>query len=120
MEILQKAGIQEEQMEEKNDDNDVNTYDAVMESWKIEYWEIVAAIRECIRHINDKTRPRRVKRDAAYALRKLLNECCDDENLSDLTSIYRNEIKNSALGYDTDAIIQFLTRMSARYPKPKS
>lgn len=107
-------------MEEKNDDNDVNTYDAVMESWKIEYWEIIEAMKECVLRIKDKERPQRVKSEAAYALRKLLNECCDDENLSDLTSVYRNAIANNVLGYDTDAITQFLTRMSARYPKPKS
>lgn len=42
-----------------------------------------------------------------------------DENLKDITKIYRDKKEKNAIGYNPPAVGQFVSALANRYPKPK-
>ena len=93
-----------------------NTLDALGESWGIEYWKIAQDMKKCvelIKHGQSDTE----KATAASDLKRHLERCLDDVNLSDLTAIYRGLKEENAIGYKASAVTQFVTRLANRYPK---
>ena len=84
----------------------------------IEYWAIAADMKECVNTIR-KSKQDDVKRTAAFNLKVHLTKCLSDENLSELTSIYKDLKEENAIGYNPPAVAQFVTRMVNRYPKPQ-
>lgn len=56
-----------------------------------------------------------VRRDAAVSLRDMLNHCLLDEDLDDLTDIFRYYPSNNILQYDTTRVCLFLESMSERF-----
>ena len=58
------------------------------------------------------------KRIAASNLKRHLERCLEDMNLSDLTAIYKGLKEDNDIGYNPPAVAQFVTRLANRYPKP--
>ena len=58
------------------------------------------------------------KKIAASNLKRHLERCLEDMNLSDLTAIYKDLREDNAIGYNLSAMSRFVTRLSNRYPKP--
>lgn len=82
-----------------------------------EYWEIAAEMKHYVEIIRC-GRDEKEKKAAADALREHLIRCATDENLSDLTKIYRDKRERNVLGYSPNAAAMFVGRLSNRYPKP--
>lgn len=84
----------------------------------VEYWQIAAEMKKCVELIrygrNDNE-----KKTAADTLRENLVKCVLDDNLADLTKVYRDKKVKNAIGYDPPAVAQFVGKLSNRYPKPK-
>ena len=83
-----------------------------------EYWAIAADMKKCVNTIRS-SKQDDVKRAAAFNLKVHLTKCLLDENLSELTAIYKDLKEENAIGYNPPAVAQFVTRMANRYPKPK-
>lgn len=84
----------------------------------VEYWKIAADMKKCvelIRHGRSDTE----KKTAADALREHLVRCVMDENLKDLTRVYKDKKEGNAIGYNPPAVAQFVGKLANRYPKPK-
>ena len=89
----------------------------IMKSWEIEYWKIAEDMKKCVMIIRfGHSDTERIT--AASDLKRHLERCLDDRNLTDLTAIYRGLREDNAIGYDPPAVAKFVTRMAARYPKP--
>lgn len=84
----------------------------------IEYWQIAADMKKCVELIrygrNDNER-----KTAADNLREHLVKCVLDENLKDLTKVYRDKKEKNAIGYNPNAVASFVGKLANRYPKPK-
>lgn len=104
--------------EEAIEDRDKNLQNMLMGSWKIKYWKTAADMKKCVEII--RCGPNAEKRTAASNLKRHLQRCLEDRNLDDLTVIYRGLRENNAIGYNPAAVAKFVTRMSNRYPPPKS
>ena len=92
-------------------------------STPVEYWQVAKDMSKQILTIRDPKQSREAKLAAANALRETLVRCVLDENLSHLTSIYRDkkvEGKQSGaiLGYDPIAVSTFVGQMLVEYPEP--
>lgn len=61
--------------------------------------------------IKDPEQDSKTKRNAAMQIRKILDDCLFDENLSELTDIYCEKKTTNILGYDLDAISSFIKQM---------
>lgn len=85
----------------------------------IEYWAMAADMKKCVNIIRDKNQSDRDKRTAAFNLKVYLTKCLSDENLSELTAIYKDLKEENAIGYNPPAVAQFVTRLVNRYPKPE-
>ena len=83
-----------------------------------EYWAIAADMKKCVNTIRS-SKQDDVKKEAAFNLKVHLTKCLSDENLSELTAIYKDLKEENAIGYNAPAVAQFVTRMVNRYPKPK-
>ena len=109
-----------EDVDEEHDEwlaDNRNTLDALGEFWEIEYWKIAEDMKKCVElimygHSN------REKMAAASDLKRHLERCLDDVNLSKLTAIYKDKKAKNILGYDTTAISTFVEQMLIEYPKP--
>ena len=84
----------------------------------VEYWQIAAEMKKCVELIRF-GRDAVEKKSAADTLRENLVKCVLDENLNDLTRIYRDKKVKNVIGYDPEAIAQFVGKMANRYPKPR-
>lgn len=93
--------------------------DRPQESWGMQLWEIAHRMEAAILIIRKKDADAKSKSSAANILREFLQECIWDENLSELTAIYKDEEVDNILGYDTVAISTFVRQMLAEYPKPR-
>lgn len=84
----------------------------------VEYWQIAADMKKCVELIrfgrNDNER-----KAAADSLREHLVRCVMDENLNELTAVYRDKKEKNAIGYNPPAVAQFVGKLANRYPKPK-
>lgn len=84
----------------------------------VEYWQIAAEMKKCVELIrygrNDNER-----KAAADTLREKLVKCVLDDNLADLTKIYRDKKEKNAIGYHPNSVAQFVGKLANRYPKPK-
>lgn len=84
----------------------------------VEYWKIAADMKKCVEIIKARRSETEIK-TAADTLRENLVRCVLDENLKDLTAVYRDKKVKNALGYEPTAVAQFVGRLANRYPKPK-
>lgn len=82
-----------------------------------EYWVLAEDMKNCINTIRSKQNDS-AKKLAATNLKKHLKRCLFDENLSELTDIYKNMKEENAIGYNPCAVADFVNRMVNRYPKP--
>ena len=98
----------------------VDRNDEQEESWGKQYWKIAQKMDEDIHIIRSKDQSDQGKMTAVDSLREILVKCIKDENLDDLTTIYRYKIADNVLGYDTVAVSIFKEEMLKKYPKPKS
>lgn len=82
------------------------------------YGEIGAIMDDCIRTIRtvrddpDSKEPK----VAAKLLRICLDDCLDRPGLNDLTKIYRDMYDDNIIGYDANAVSQFVKQMVTKYP----
>ncbi len=83
-----------------------------------EYWMIAEDMKKCIHIIRSKQNDS-VRKAAADNLKKHLERCLSDENLSELTTIYKDLKEENVIGYNPPAVADFVTRFANRYPKPK-
>lgn len=97
--------------------NRKNALETPVESWGIEYWKIALDMKKCVDIIMH-GRFDTERKTAASNLKRHLERCALDVNLSDLTAIYRNLREENAIGYNPKAVARFVTRMANRYPKP--
>ena len=111
--------VENEEDDEWLADN-INTHDVSMKSWdvKIQYWKIAAAMKKCVKCIKY-SRSDMEKKEAADSLKAHLERCVMDENLKDITKIYRDKKEKNAIGYNPPAVGQFVSALANRYPKPK-
>lgn len=84
----------------------------------VEYWKIAADMKKCVELIRHGRSPNE-KKTAADMLREHLVRCVLDENLKDLTKVYKDKKEQNALGYNPPAVAQFVGKLANRYPKPK-
>ncbi len=115
-----ESGEDEEDMDQEPDEwliDSGNTPDAPAESWETEYWKIAEDMKKCVELIKH-GRSVTEKKIAASNLRRHLERCLDDMNLSDLTAIYKGLREDNVIGYNPPAVARFVTRMANRYPKP--
>lgn len=119
----EKSEEDEEDIEDLDEEPDEwfidnrNTLDALAESWEIEYWKIAEDMKKCVELIR-RGRSDTEKKTAASNLKRHLERCLDDRNLSDLTAIYKGLKENNVIGYNPPAVAKFVGRMASRYPKP--
>lgn len=85
----------------------------------IEYWEIAADMKKCVELIRS-GRSDNERKAAADSLRENLVKCAMDENLADLTKVYKDKKEKNAIGYNPPAVAQFVGKLANRYPKPKA
>lgn len=84
------------------------------------YWQLAEDMRQYVGIIRDKMEQSEGARTAAAdKLRKKLKKCLSDVNLNRLTDIYRDRKEDNILGYDSDAVSQFVTQMLQAYPRPR-
>ncbi len=86
---------------------------------QMKYWAKAECMRKYILIIRDNEQSGKAKMEAALKLRRRLKKYLLDENLSELTAIYKDKKENNAIGYNPTAVAQFVTRLSSRYPKPE-
>ena len=100
--------------------DNINTHDVSMKSWDVEiqYWKIAAAMKKCVERIRH-GRSDTEKKEAADSLKAYLERCVMDENLKDITKIYRDKKEKNVIGYDPPAVAQFVGALANRYSKPK-
>lgn len=84
----------------------------------VEYWQIAADMKKCVDLIRN-GRSDTEKKTAADTLREHLVRCVLDENLNDLTAVYRDKKVKNAIGYDPPSVAKFVGKLANRYPKPK-
>lgn len=84
----------------------------------VEYWQIAADMKKCVELIKQ-GRSDTEKKAAADSLREYLVRCVLDDNLKDLTKVYRDKKEKNAIGYNPPAVAQFVGKLANRYPKPK-
>lgn len=119
-----KVSMRSWDVENEEDDewlaDNINTHDVSMKSWdvKIQYWKIAATMKKCVKCIKY-SRSDMEKKEAADSLKAYLERCVMDENLKDITKIYRDKKEKNAIGYNPPAVIQFVSALANRYPKPK-
>lgn len=84
------------------------------------YWQKALKIRGFIRTVSDSSLDQATRLNALKNLREALASCVMDDNLNDLTAIYRDTTPNSEpnAGYNSKAITRFITAMIRKYPKP--
>lgn len=92
--------------------------DRPQESWGMPLWKIGQSLAEAILTIRTSDVDTKIKMSTANRLREILQECIWDENLSELTSIYRYEEEDNILGYSTTAVSAFVGRLVDEYSKP--
>ena len=90
------------------------------ESWKTageaKYRRIAEDMKKCV-HIISFSKNDSERENAADSLRKNLIKCVLDENLKDLTAVYRNKQEKNAIGYNPPAVARFVRMLAHRYPK---
>lgn len=82
-----------------------------------EYWAIAEDMKKCVNTIRSEQYDS-VRKAAATKLKRHLEKCLSDANLSDLTAIYKDLEEENAIGYNPPAVARFVTRLANRYPKP--
>lgn len=118
-ELFSDAGEQEEEdVEDGNEKFDKWVAANRKKSAELtEYWVIAEEMEKCVDIIRSK-QDNRARKRAATNLKRHLKRCLADENLSELTDIYKNMEDENAIGYNPCAVSEFMRKMHARYPKP--
>ena len=116
---LKSWDVENEENDEWLADN-INPHDVSLKFWdaKIQYWKIAAAMKKCVERIRYGHSDTE-KKEAADSLKAYLERCIMDENLKDITKIYRDKKEKNVLGYDPPAVARFVGALANRYPKPK-
>ena len=82
---------------------------------KMDYSVVAERMRADIRTIKDRRLSDEVRRSAALDLRQLLDKCALDDDLNELTVIYKNTTSDLILGYDPVAVARFANRFREVY-----
>lgn len=84
------------------------------------YWKIAQDMQNNILTISNTDLSSDERFEAIDILKAELDQCIQDENLNDLTKIYRNTEPTTDInvGYDQNAVSDFVTAMLRQYPKP--
>lgn len=85
------------------------------------YWKKARRMYNDAAIISNKNNDNHARLAAVQRLRQDLRACAEDENLDELTSMYRHTTAKSPrpnLGYDERQIEQFLAKFVKAYPKP--
>ncbi len=109
-----------EKEEEDNDEEFDKWIDANRKknSGPIEYWMIAEDMKKWIQDIQSGQNDS-IRKAAATKLKRHLERCLCDVNLSGLTAIYKNLKEENVIGYNPSAVADFVNRLANRYPKPK-
>jgi len=83
------------------------------------YWEIAEDMKKSVFTIRDRGQSDSARAAAAANLKRQLEKCLSDANLSELTAIYKDKKAENVIGYNPPAAAQFVERLANRYPKPK-
>ena len=83
-----------------------------------EYWAIAEDMKKCIHTIRSKQNDS-ARSAAAARLKRQLDKCLSDVNLSELTVVYKDMKEENAIGYNPSAAASFVNRLANRYPKPE-
>lgn len=86
----------------------------------VEYHVIAEKLADGIMKIRDSKIPRDERLLVATNIRETLVSCVLDENLTHLTSIYRDDKADNILGYVPEKIATFAGQMLIEYPKPEA
>lgn len=65
--------------------------------------------------LKDKNLPEGIHRIAAFQMLKGLIRCLHDENLSELTVLYRDKKARNPIGFDPKAVQQFVQKLAEIY-----
>lgn len=85
----------------------------------VEYHKIAQDLSDGIVTIRDSSLPKEERLKTANHVRELLVQCVLDDNLSHLTSIYKDEKADNVLGYTPEKIATFAGQLLIEYPKPE-
>lgn len=84
-----------------------------------EYWAIAEDMKKSVYIIRSK-QDDGARAAAAANLKRQLERCLADANLSELTAIYKDLKEENVIGYNPSAAAKFVSRMVNRYPKPRT
>ncbi|MDE6169362.1 MAG: AAA family ATPase, partial [Acetatifactor sp.] len=84
-----------------------------------EYWAIAEEMKQCVLTIRNKNNSDNARAAAAASLKRHLEKCLSDVNLSSLTAIYKDKKEENVIGYNPEAASAFVRRMVSVYPKPE-
>lgn len=81
------------------------------------YNEIAKELTEFKNTLISDNNSQNVKVEIADKLRKLLIDLADDDNLTKLTSLYKDKPVNNVIGYDIHSVFKFIYAMKVAYPE---
>lgn len=84
----------------------------------VEYHEIAQKLSSGIMKIRDQSLSKDERLLVASNIRETLVKCVLDENLDNLTQIYRDDKADNVLGYKPESVANFAGQMIIKYPKP--
>ncbi len=111
-------------VEEEEDIEDTDEYDKWLADNRdtldvsVGYWKTAEDMKKYIQIIRSKQNDSD-RKTAAINLKRQLEKCLSDVNLSELTAIYKDMKEENAIGYNPTAVARFVERLANRYPKPK-
>ena len=118
-ELFSDMREQEENVEDINEEYDKWLADnRGKNTGSTEYWAIAEDMKKCVHTIRSKQNDS-VRKAAATRLKRHLDKCLSDVNLSELTAIYKDLKEENAIGYNPPAVARFVERLANRYPKPE-
>ena len=85
----------------------------------VEYWQLAKEMKSGVYLIQDPKATKKEKTAVAQRVKEILVKCILDENLDDLTKLFRDKKAKNILGYDPIAVSTFIGKLAAAYPKPK-
>ncbi len=85
---------------------------------KKDLWKMTELLVKNKQVLSDTTAAKAEKWKAANELHYCLQVCLDTEQLNPLTACYQNRPAKNLLGYETPAVVEFITKMIAYYPPP--
>ena len=86
----------------------------------VQYWKMAKTMFADVKLISDKTQSQEQRLEAVSRLRENLTRCAMDNELDELTALYRDTTPTTQVnvGYDQVAVSKFVVQFQRKYPQP--